>query len=55
MTGRTYALERTGTLGSHSWDTVVSNLTGTGSVFRVRDTNAAAAGSGFYRINVRLP
>jgi serine protease AprX len=55
VTGRTYALERTGTLGSHSWDTVVSNLTGTGSVFRVRDTNAAAAGSGFYRINVRLP
>jgi hypothetical protein len=55
VSGRLYALERTGTLAPPSWDTVASNLTGTGALFRVRDPGGAAAGAGFYRINVKLP
>jgi hypothetical protein len=55
VAGRRYALERTPTLIPPSWETVASNLTGTGALFRVRDTNAPAAGAGFYRVNVQAP
>ncbi len=55
VSGRLYALERTGSLAPPAWETVVSNLTGTGALFRVRDTNAPADGAGFYRVNVHVP
>jgi hypothetical protein len=53
VAGKIYRLERSATLQSGSWATVRENISGTGGVVQVTDTNAALQPARFYRLNVQ--
>jgi autotransporter-associated beta strand protein len=48
--GKTYRLERSGSLQAGSWTTVQANIAGTGGVVQLTDAGAAAQSRRFYRI-----
>lgn len=53
LLGKTYRLERSGTLQSGSWQTVQGNLPGTGGSVQITDAGGASQPQRFYRIAVQ--
>ncbi len=55
VVGKQYTLESVDTLSTTSWNSIASNMIGTGSLFRVNDPNGAASNQRFYRVKVLTP
>jgi hypothetical protein len=54
VSGQNYELQKTSELASGSWSFVVTNISGTGAIVQVTDTNAISQPQGFYRVTTGL-
>jgi hypothetical protein len=52
VAGRTYRVERTSNLNTHTWTIIAPNLHGTGTDLEITDADVASSGTAFYRVSV---